>query len=347
VKTKGLLRLAEQVLSLPTAPYHEHAVRAFVEEHCRGLGLRVERDSAGNVIARYGRGTPLVLVAHMDHPGFEVLGPNRARFLGGVPREMFRRGAGVRFHTANGIVRMRIRRRIAGENRVELSGAAGLRRGDFGSWDLPVFRLCSGTIHATGIDDVLGIVTILAALTEIVRRRVRTNVWGVFTRAEEVGFLGAIEAARSGRIPRNALVVSFETSKERPWARIADGPVIRVGDRMAMFDPDASWFLTETARRAEIQAQRCLMDGGSCEATAFAAHGYRVGGLCLPLGNYHNIGPGKHPAAEFVSASDLSGLVALTVEVTRQWPHFDTVTDDLRKQVDRIYRSAPRKFSDE
>jgi len=350
MKPKELLRLAERMLSLPTAPYHEHAVRAFVTEHCRGLGLRVERDVAGNVIARYRRGprgAPLVLVAHMDHPGFEALGPNRARFLGGVPPQMFRRGAGVRFHTADGVVRTRIRRPIGGEKRVELTGAACLRRGDFGGWDLPMFRFCSGQIRAAGIDDVLGVVTILATLAEVARRRLRTHLWGVFTRAEEVGFPGAVEAARSGRIPREALVVSLETSKERPWARIGDGPVIRVGDRMAMFDAEASWFLTETARRAAIRAQRCLMDSGTCEATAFAAHGYRVGGLCVALGNYHNIGPGKRPASEFVSAADFEGLVALTVEAARQWPRFRGVTDGLRKRVERIYRSAPRKLSDE
>lgn len=350
MKTKELLRLAERVLSLPTAPYHEHAVRVFVTEYCRDLGLRVERDAAGNVFARYQRGTrraPLVLVAHMDHPGFEALGPNRAQFLGGVPKEMFRRGARVRFYTTDGVVRARIRRRLAGEKRVELTGAANLRRGDFGSWDLPMFRCCSGQIRAAGIDDVLGVVTILATLSEVARRRLQTNVWGVFTRAEEVGFPGAIEAARSGRIPREALAVSLETSKERPWARIGNGPVIRVGDRTAMFDAGAAWFLTETARGSAIRAQRCLMDGGTCEATAFAAHGYRVGGLCVPLGNYHNIGPGKRPAAEYVSASDAAGLVALTTEAARQWPRFETVTDGLRKRVDRIYRSAPRKLSDE
>jgi endoglucanase len=336
-----LLRLAERVLSLPTAPYHEYAVRAFIEAHCRGLGLRVERDAAGNVFARYGRATPLVIVAHMDHPGFEALGPNRARFLGGVPNEMFQPGIRVRFQS----IRARIRRRI-GEKRVLLTGAENLRRDDFGGWDLPLFRLRSDQIHAAQIDDLLGVVTILATLTEVVRRRLRTSLWGVFTRAEEVGFPGAIEVARSGRIPHKSLVISLETSKERPWAQIGDGPVIRVGDRMTMFDPSASWFLTETARRAKIRAQRCLMDGGSCEATAFAAHGYRTGGLCLPLGNYHNIGPGKRPAAEFVSVSDFEGLVALTVEVARRWPRFGEITGDLRKRVDRIYRSAPRKLSD-
>ena len=70
-----LLKLAERALRLPTAPYHEHAVRVFVIEYCRALGVRVECDRVGNVIARYGHGSkPLVLMAHMDHPGFEALG---------------------------------------------------------------------------------------------------------------------------------------------------------------------------------------------------------------------------------------------------------------------------------
>ena len=89
MERRELLRLAKQVLSLPTAPYHEHEVQAFVLNYCRDLGLRVETDRAGNVIAKYQRGirgAPLVFVAHMDHPGFEALGPKRAEFLGGVPK---------------------------------------------------------------------------------------------------------------------------------------------------------------------------------------------------------------------------------------------------------------------
>ena len=36
-----LLDLAERELCLPTAPYHEHAVRDFVIRYCRELGVRV------------------------------------------------------------------------------------------------------------------------------------------------------------------------------------------------------------------------------------------------------------------------------------------------------------------
>src|ERR1017187_2448018 len=109
-----LLTLARRVLTLPTAPYHEPDVKAFVLEFCRRLpGVRVEQDRVGNVIARYHRGaakTPLVFVAHMDHPGFEMLDGNRAEFLGGVPREMFAKGIGVRVYGATGVRRVKLAR---------------------------------------------------------------------------------------------------------------------------------------------------------------------------------------------------------------------------------------------
>jgi endoglucanase len=62
------------------------------------------------------------------------------------------------------------------------------------------------------------------------------------------------------------------------------------------------------------------MAGGSCEATAFGAYGYRAAGLCLPLGNYHNMGNLDEvelgsgpavPAMEIISLSDFHGLIDL------------------------------------
>jgi len=350
MERRELLKLAKRVLSLPTAPYHEHAVRAFVIAYCHELGLPVELDRAGNVIARYrhDRGkSPLIFAAHMDHPGFESLGANRAEFLGGVPRGMFD-DAHVRFFTDGKIVRARVehvddtawpKRKL-----VELKGGGGLRRGDFGTWDVPTFRVTTGKLYAAAIDDVLSVVVVLATLTEARRRKLKAHVWGVFTRAEEVGFHGAVELARSGKIPLSALVISMEMSRERSWARIGDGPVVRVGDRMTVFDPLATMFLQKVAKDCGIRAQRCLMDGGSCEASAFAAFGYRTGGLCLPLGNYHNIGPTGRPRAEYVSVSDLEDLLRLTVAVAKQWRNFGGTANHLRGWVDQIRRHAPREL---
>ncbi|MCX7886793.1 MAG: M20/M25/M40 family metallo-hydrolase, partial [Verrucomicrobiae bacterium] len=318
-------------------------------QHARSLGLHVERDCVGNtMVCPPGRRerSPLVLVAHMDHPGFEAESANRARVLGGIPIELLRPGARVRFYSRTGVVHAVIRRRLRREKIVELACKAGLHRGDPGVWDLPVFRRRGKRIYATAIDGVLGVVAVLAALGALARHRVRAPVWGLFTRAEEVGFAGAIEVAQSGCIPPQALVVSLEASSERPWARVGNGPIIRVGDRMTTFDPAATWFLMEVARRKQIHVQRCLMDGGTCEATAFAAYGYRVAGLCVPLGNYHNVGKRLRPAAEFVSVRDLVGLVRLSVETALQWPRFSQLLAAFPERVRRIYRSAPRKLND-
>jgi putative aminopeptidase FrvX len=378
-----LLSLAERLLTQPTAPYHEHAVREAVIEHCRQLGLPVEMDRVGNVIVKYVRAPfrlrfgrsrpegrshkqmpPLVFMAHMDHPGFEALGGKRAEFLGGVPKEWFV-GAPVRFYAdlecgglpplssrserqsagkpAHSIIRTKIRRLLPGwpkRKLVELDAPVS----GFGQWDVTRFAVRNGRLYATGIDDVLSVVVVLAALAEIKRRRLRTHVWGVFTRAEEVGFNGAVELARAGKIPRRALVISMEMSRQRPWARIGDGPVVRVGDRMTMFSPEATYFLQEVARRAAINAQRALMDGGTTEATAFGGFGYRVGGLCLPLGNYHNIGPNRKIRAEFVSVNDLEGLVKLTVAAAREWPGAEKMGASLRNRVEQIRAEAPREL---
>jgi endoglucanase len=221
--------------------------------------------------------------------------------------------------------------------------------GEAGMWDVPAFRVANAKLHAAAIDDVLGTVVMLATLAGVSRRKLRTNVWCVFTRAEEVGFQGAIALSRSKRIPKNALVVSIEMSKERPWARIGNGPVVRVGDRMTIFDPAATTFLLRAAeqcrqREPAFRAQRCLMDGGSCEATAFAGFGYRTGGLCLPLGNYHNIGRNLRPRAEYVSVRDLEQLVKLTVEAAAEWPGFGATGTALKRRLLKIAQNAPRRL---
>ncbi len=331
-----LLSLAHRILSIPTAPYHEHGVRAAVEEYCRGLGLQPVRDRAGNVIVKHpGKGAPLVFVAHMDHPGFEVVGQNRVEFLGSAAREMF---VGSRVRIGDGAVR--IKRIIREKPHARLLEVTGPLAGEFGMWDVSGPTVRAGKLHAPGIDDVLSVVVALATAAQVRRG----PVWFVFTRAEEVGFHGAIKVAEAGLIPRDALVVSLEMSRERPWARQGQGPVVRIGDRMSTFDSHAALFFMATAKAAGLPVQRALMDGGSCEATAFAAFGYRVGGLCLPLGNYHNIGPGLKPRAEYVSVADLEALVKLTVAAAARWREFGRTGPDLKRRVVALGRAAPRKL---
>ena len=260
-------------------------VRAFADER----GLDNETDAAGNVVVKYGTGTPLVMVAHLDHPGFHVDG-DALVFKGGLraehaiegsPLHFFRRGE--RYPIGEGTLRT-----AAGDGMLTGATADGIT-GDFAMWGFPAWSVDDGLITARVCDDLLGAAAVLSVLDELSTSRPSTCVWGLFTRAEEVGFLGALEAIRLGTVPKAADVLSLECSKALPNAPQGGGVIVRVGDRMSIFDPSLTAALEAAAVKVDgLTHQRRLMDGGACEATAFCAAGYRASGVAVPLGNYHN-----------------------------------------------------------
>ena len=137
-------------------------------------------------------------------------------------------------------------------------------------------------------------------------------MWGLLTRAEEVGLLGAFEAIRLGTVPEDAVVLSLECSKALPEAPQGRGVIIRVGDRLSIFDPAVTAALAAVAAAADIPHTRRLMDGGVCEASAFCAAGYRASGLSIALGNYHNADDaGRASAPSTVLADDYLAEVRL------------------------------------
>jgi len=159
-----------------------------------------------------------------------------------------------------------------------------------------------------------------AGLPEHSEQYPRVNVIGVISRAEEVGFHGALAVAASRQLPKSALVISLETSRELPPAKMGRGVVIRTGDRASIFDSTATRFLAEVAaelgrRDKSFQFQRALMYGGTCEGTAYQEFGFQTAAVCVPLGNYHNCGPQNKIAAEYVSLADACAMVDLLAAV--------------------------------
>jgi endoglucanase len=180
-------------------------------------------------------------------------------------------------------------------------------------WGFPGWSLADGMITARVCDDLLGAAAILAVFDEIAASRPSTCVWGLFTRAEEEGFLGAFEAIRLGTVPKEADVLSLECSKALAHAPQGGGVIVRVGDRMSIFDPSLTAALERSAATVDgLKSQRRLMDGGACEATAFCAAGFRASGVAVPLGNYHNARDGDPGIApETVLVDDYLAEVAL------------------------------------
>ena len=283
METSQLLETVRSILGQPTAPFHEDAVRA---EICQQLAqcphVTLEIDEFQNLIATYANGDSparYAFAAHMDHPGFVG-----GEFMGGVPREYLDRKPPTRDY------------------------------GAFAMWDLPAFTVEHSRIYSRACDDLIGCAAIVAMFQELERTGAEGACLGLFTRAEEVGLVGAMLLAESGRVPRDVTIISLETSSELGGpARMGAGVVVRVGDRTSLFDDAATATLARLATEKSIPFQRCLMSGGTCEGTAYQISGYRTAALCVALGNYHNCGPDTTIAAEFVSLSDVESMTRLCV----------------------------------
>ncbi len=311
----------------PSAAFFETGVARVATEWLRQRGVAVERDAYGNLLARAGgdEGPPLVLMAHMDHPGAHLVGRERARLAGGVAATALAAGVAVRVIAPRGERRGRLVDFDAQKRTFRYEGEPLGRGPAFAVWDLPDLIRDDERWTMRAADDLMGVTAILWLLGRVARRRTGRPVIGALTRAEEVGLFGATLLAQSRRLPADALVISLEASRELPGARIGEGPVVRVGDRTSAFSPSAEALLTAAAarlakREAAFRYQRQLMSGGTCEATAFTAFGYETGALAVPLGNYHNVYPDGLLAAEYVSPHDLTNLALLLRELLRPIP---------------------------
>ncbi len=348
-------QLAGRLMRHPAAPYFEHAVRREVEKICAEAGLDYLLDPFGNVLVRLqraGKQRPLVLTAHLDHPGFEVirrLSSHRwlVRFRGGVPDNYFRAGMGLRLMP--GSLAAKLGRRTGRERVFEVRAAQPSKElPRFAVWELEDFGMRRGRILGRACDDLIGVAATLRALAALNSTNARVNVIGLITRAEEVGLQGALAAAASGELPENALIVSLETSRELPGVKMGSGVILRVGDKTSIFDSNAMRFLGEVAARLPAKEpafkfQRGLMSGGTCEGTAFQELGYQTGAVCVALGNYHNCAERNRIGAEFVSVSDACGMVDLLVAAALEMKGFERLAGGLGLRLKRMGpRAQPR-----
>jgi putative aminopeptidase FrvX len=351
------IKLAVDLLRLPTSPFHEHNVMLAIWRYARNHGFEVHADAVGNLVVDYvpesgvAADRPRVLfTAHMDHVGFwavEMIGERklRAHWMGRFPEELLL-GAKVMFWTGgkplseiapellpDAADEMRIGgRRVGGVVRticgynaegdvaeVEIEIDEPVMPGSVGMWDLPDPDHRDGRLYARGIDDVAGAASLLSLLDDMKRTACTNPVRCLFTRAEEGGFFGSIHYCRESlsRQPGRDIVISVETSKALENAPLGRGPIVRVGDRHSVFEPELIAWSSRCAESigaddASFSWQRRLMDGGTCESSVFQAWTGRAGALCIALGNYHNFNvEEKRIDLEYIDLSDFGNLVRL------------------------------------
>ncbi len=382
-----------QMTMIPSAAGHEGRVVAWIE---RWLGERadvaVRHDRHGNIELRLAgvseTDSPVYFTAHLDHPTFvvdEVLSPTSLvlGFRGGVMADYFPQ-ARVRVHVGDSFTLGT----ITGEHNPDgrpwsetderpfkqyvcetdaPHGAATGRASDIASWDLPAQQVIDdefgGILHTDACDDLAAVAGALGAFDELRLMLAAGEPVGdvrvLFTRAEEIGFIGAIGAARDGFMPRNSRIIALENSRSFPESPIHGGPIVRVGDRVSVFSPELTAAVAKVAetisggastptaaqKHSEMPKwkwQRKLMAGGACEASVFCAYGYTSTCVCLPLGNYHNMAnladvqAGTYQGTprvgrEHIGVDDFHGMVDLLVGCGRDLPATSGFSDRLEK----------------
>jgi endoglucanase len=381
------LRFLTDLLSQPTAPFREEHVLALTERALQRARVPAFLDPAGNLVigvdsrAAYrqllrapSREPVRLFIAHMDHPGFHGtrwLTPERlaVKWHGGSPVKHL---AGNRVWLADatgylGAGRL-LRPRLLPSGHALDTAEVRLHRplpqpvaatalyGGFG-FRAPVWQH-GERIYTKAADDLIGVFAIVTLAQELFgrTRRTRPPFLGLLTRGEEVGFVGAIAHLELGWLEarrRPLVAVSLETSRALPNAVVGRGPVVRLGDRRTVFDPDALRVLADVAERVlPGRHQRRVMDGGTCEATAAVSWGLPAIGMSVPLGNYHNehftgvSGSARDgsstrggPAPEYVHRGDIDGLIKLCrglLEPGLPW------NDPWREQRTQLRRRARR-----
>ncbi|MBI4060750.1 MAG: M20/M25/M40 family metallo-hydrolase [Elusimicrobia bacterium] len=333
----GVLPLFRRLTSIPTAPFREAAVSGKALEWIRAnLGARVKvRRARGGFIVSYrgaGPGPALCLAAHLDHPAFDLLKVSRAgaaaRLRGGLPPHLL---AGARVEAFA---------RAPKDNRPLARGVLGPRpKKDGGPWTirwteapkagakldfavlaLPACEVSRGWLLSRSVDDLLGCAISLEAMRRLAKARAKVNLTVLLNRAEEVGFIGALDMLRSEILSARDSYLSIESSRELPGSKPGRGPTIRLGDKATAFDPNLTALLDDAAavlRGRGTAVQRLRLTGGTCEATAYLAFGYEAGGVAIPLVNYHNGWGARAVAPEKVRLSDVEGGVRLLVEASK------------------------------
>jgi len=365
-------QLALTLTGIPTAAGLEDRVVAFLEGwfFARSQRVQVIQDDGGNImVTQRGAPTqqpPLLITAHLDHPAFVVRrhlhtrtlelefrgGVHHAYFIGAkiqvIDSEDQPHGATILSLDAKAKPHKRVKARLTGN-------APSIAPGDIARWLLPTPRIAKGLLHTHACDDLAAVAAALIAFDRILRIPNATHVGLLFTRAEEIGFVGAIHAARNGFIPSDARLICLENSRSFPHdSPIGAGAILRVGDRLSVFDPAltntlADLFTNAQKKDTAFTFQRKLMAGGACEATAFAAHGFQSTCFCLPLGNYHNmvnidgVLAGKAKArvgCEIISIHDLESLIRM-IEIAATGLR-DAVywQGNCMKLMDRLHRNG-------
>ncbi|MBA47074.1 MAG: hypothetical protein CL893_03195 [Dehalococcoidia bacterium] len=341
---KSDLSLFLELSNIPTTSFHEELISDFIKSELNKNQIDFIVDEWGNieVLLKGKSDKEIVYISHMDHPGFEIVEKIdgklfKAKTLGGLPKLCDIENTNIKTVSTDNQIKgnLLINDNETNSNEFKFTNSDRWLNKEFVFieldnenidypcpvvFDLPDSKIDKDEVITPVADDLAGCALILETLKILKNTDIKYSIRAIFSRAEEVGLLGARLIAKSGRISKDSIIVSIETSSELPGAISGSGPIIRTGDRASTFDNSGEIILLSAVRALinedrSFKSQRQLMNLGGCEATAFSAFGYKVTGISLPLINWHNATDSGSVEPERISITDYQNALNIMTKV--------------------------------
>lgn len=330
----------KELLNTPSPSGYERPIQDVVRAWARPLAQKVETDLHGNVIAALNpEGSPRILLAghcdqiglmvqHLDENGFLYVQP-----IGGWDMQILL-GQKLTVWTQNGPLAAVVSRRaphlltneekhkvplftdiwldIGARDRKEAEEL--VRHGDPVTLELGVRELRNGLIVSPGLDDKVGVWTVMEALRLMQGKPLQAGVFVVSTVQEEIGLRGATTSAY-GVDPAIGVAVDVCHATDTPGndkknlgeAKLGGGPVLFRGPNI---NPRVFDELEKAARTAQTPVQvRGAPRATGTDANVIQISRAGVAAALIGLPNRY-----MHSPVEVCSLEDLDNAARLLAE---------------------------------
>jgi len=339
----------------PNVPFFYRPAAKRVLGEIEGIDLDVKGVTADEfaLYLRLRRGNPyyrVVIVSHLDHPGFVIKGPNLAYPLGSVGWEGLSTGSStaepvrLKLYSKSGAF-AGVAQVISVNDHIPaliIQSGDGIETNYQGMWDIPRFEIVDGNkIRMLSADNIVCTAAALAALAEVAKRPSITNVdlTLVLTFVEEVFQLSASGIAQRGctpffRFDQDTLIVNLEAMESEctpEQYRVIEqlglappdytsGVLLKINDLGMVYGqyfpsmPNLAEELLLKAVEGGGVVYQHTITAGVTDATAFSVFPTtrHIATLVIPCVNKHNWGcAGAAPVHEVVRVRDVLNVARL------------------------------------
>jgi putative aminopeptidase FrvX len=309
----------------------EDIVRETIRKEIRKYVDSTRKDRMGNLIVHIkGEGKKVMIAAHMDEIGVVTSYIDKKGFIrfsnvGGffpihslTARIVFQNGRiGVigeerRKSMTEPIEMSKMYIDIGAKDRKEAKKLLPI--GSFGCYERH-FEDLGNKIISKALDDRIGCAVLIEVARKL-KKKVKNDVYLVFTVQEEVGLKGARTSA-FGIYPDMALAVDVTGTGDTPEAKkmavkLGGGAAIKVKDRGIVCSPAIVETLVKLARKHKIPYQMEVLERGTTDATSIqlTKGGIPSGAVSIPSRYIHS-------PSEIVDMNDVKASVNLLVKLLK------------------------------